>query len=163
VPALVIRPLVPEDADAARAVVQSAFRGTSYLSRMMELLDNALGFGDPEYLCLLAERERSPTLAGLVLFGTVIGARRAAKVHAVAADDPRVHLALLGAVRESCERSGERLVVCEIPRDTPFDVASVALAAIGFHEEGRIEHLVREGVAMRLLVWRPGTSEHPSC
>jgi hypothetical protein len=57
-------------------------------------------------------------------------------------------------VRETCERSGERLVVCEIPRDTAFDVAAVALVASGFREEGRIEDFIRDGVALRILVWR---------
>jgi predicted GNAT superfamily acetyltransferase len=72
------------------------------------------------------------------------------------APDPIVQLALVDAVRETCERSGERLVICELPNDPPFDVSAVALAARGFREEGRVEDLVRDGVALRLLVWRPG-------
>jgi len=73
----------------------------------------------------------------------------------VVAADPRVQLALLDAVRETCVRSGERLVVCELPHDAPFDVAGVALLASGYREEGRIDDFVRDGVALRLLVWRP--------
>ena len=103
--------MMPEDADAARATVVEHFRGTPYVARMLELLESALRFEDPEYLCLLASPVPFGALDGLVLFGTVLGARLATKVHAVVAPDPRVQLALLDAVRETCIRSGERLVV----------------------------------------------------
>ena len=151
---IVVRPLMPEDARTARATVVDHFRGTSYLARILEVLDDALKFEDPEFLCLLAAPGESDPPAGLVLFGTVLGARLVTKVHAVVAPDPRVQLALLDAVRETCVRSGERLVVCELAHDAPFDVTGVALLASGFHEEGRIDDFVREGVALRLLVWR---------
>ena len=146
---------MPEDADAARATLLDGFRGTPYLARALEVLDSALRFEDPEFLCLLGASAESGTIDGLVLFGTVLGARLATKVHSVVAPDPRVQLALLDAVRETCLRSGERLVVCELPHDTPFDLAAVALAASGYREEGRIDDFVRDGVALRLLVWRP--------
>jgi hypothetical protein len=151
---IVVRPLMPDDAVVAHRVLTESFRGTPYLSRMNEVLASALRFDDPEYLCLLAEPDTGIDATGLVLFGTILGARLAVKVHAVAAVDPRILLALLDAVRESCVRSGERLVVCEIPRDTPFDVAAVALAASGYREEGEIADFVRDGVALRLMVWR---------
>src|SRR6186997_790716 len=144
---IVVRPLMPEDARAARETVIDGFRGTPYLARMLEVLDDALKFEDPEFLCLLAAPGESDPPAGLVLFGTVLGARLVTKIHAVVAPDPRVQLALLDAVRETCVRSGERLVVCELPHDAPFDVAGVALLASGFSEEGRVEDFVREGVA----------------
>jgi hypothetical protein len=149
---------MPEDTDAARATVVDYFRGTPYLARMLEVLDSALRFEDPEFLCLLATPAESGAPDGLVLFGTVLGARLATKVHAVVAPDPRVQLALLDAVRETCVRSGERLVVCELPHDPPFDVGAVALVASGYREEGRIEDFVRDGVALRLLVWRPDSA-----
>jgi hypothetical protein len=152
---IVVRPLMPEDARTARETIVESFRGTPYLARVLEVLDDALKFEDPEFLCLLAAPGVSDPPTGLVLFGAVLGARLVTKVHAVVAPDPRVQLALLDAVREMCVRSGERLVVCELPHDAPFDVAGVALLASGFTEEGRIEDFVREGVALRLLVWRP--------
>jgi hypothetical protein len=152
---VVVRPLLPEDARAARETVVDHFRGTPYLARLLGVLGDALRFEDPEFLCLLAAPGESDPPLGLVLFGTVLGARLVTKIHAVIATDPRVQLALLDAVRETCVRSGERLVVCELPHDTPFDVTGVALVARGFREEGRIEDLVRDGVALRLLVWRP--------
>ena len=153
-----MRPLMPEDARAARDAVADHFRGTPYLPRVLEVLDDALKFEDPEFLCLLAAHGESAPLEGLVLFGTVLGARLVTKVHAVVAPDPRVQLALLEAVRETCVRSGERLVVCELPNDAPFDVAGVALVASGYREEGRIDDFVRDGVALRIFVWRPEAS-----
>src|SRR4051794_40792159 len=101
--------MLPEDAAAAHGVLAESLRGTPYLRRAEEVLESALRFEDPEYLCLVAESGAGGEPLGLVLFGTVIGARLAAKVHVVASHDPRVMLALLGAVRETCERSGERL------------------------------------------------------
>jgi hypothetical protein len=153
---------MPEDADAVCAAVTTAFRGTPYLERMQEILERALRFDDPEYLCLLAPPPDDGVPAGVVLFGTVLGARLTTKVHAVVASDPRVQLALLDAVRETCVRSGERLVVCELPHDSPFDVTAVALIASGFHEEGCMADFVRDGVALRLLVWRPTATEAES-
>ena len=156
VPAIVVRPLMPADEAAARALVRNVLRGSAYLERMNEVLESALRFEDPEFLCLLAAPDEEGPPDGLVLFGTILGARLATKVHAVVAPDPIVQLALVDAVRETCERSGERLVICELPNDPPFDVSAIALAARGFREEGRVEDLVRDGVALRLLVWRPG-------
>ena len=155
---IVVRPLMPEDARAAQDAIVQQFRGTPYLSRVLEVLDDALRFEDPEFLCLLAAPGESDPPSGLVLFGTVLGARLVTKVHAVVSPDPRVQLALIDAVRETCMRSGERLVVCELPHDAPFDVTSVALIASGYREEGRIDDFVRDGVALRLLVWRPGAT-----
>jgi hypothetical protein len=152
---MVVRPLMPEDARAARDTIVDYFRGTPYLARVLEVLDDALKFEDPEFLCLLGARAESAPPDGLILFGTVLGARLVTKVHAVVAPDPRVQLALLDAVRETCVRSGERLVLCELPNDAPFDVGGVALVASGYREEGRIDDFVRDGVALRLLVWRP--------
>jgi len=157
VAAIVVRPLMPADAEAAQRVVGDAFRGSPYLTRVSEVLESALRFDDPEYLCLLAAPEADADPEGLVLFGTILGARLATKVHAVVSADARVQLALVDAVRETCARSGERLVICELPHDLPFDITAVALAARGFREEGRVEDLVRDGVALRLLVWRPAT------
>ncbi|MEO6525646.1 MAG: hypothetical protein ABIP93_03395 [Gemmatimonadaceae bacterium] len=160
---VVVRPLMPEDASAARALLADCYRGTPYLSRMEEVLSSALEFEDPEFLCLLADRGDAHAPHGLVLFGTVAGARLVVKVHAVASLDSRIVLALLDAVREACVRSGERMIVCEIPRDIAFDVASVALVASGYREEGRIEDFVRDGVALRLMVWRAERAEEGTC
>jgi hypothetical protein len=153
--AIVLRPLMPADAESARGLVGGVFRGSPYLARVSEVLESALRFEDPEFLCLLAAPEKDGPPCGLVLFGTILGARLATKVHAVVSRDARVQLALVDAVRETCLRSGERLVVCELPDDRPFDLSAIALVARGFREEGRVDDLVRDGIALRLFVWRP--------
>jgi hypothetical protein len=162
VAALVVRPLMPEDADSARRLIGDVFRGTPYLERLNEVLDSALQFEDPEFLCLLAAAGEDGPPDGLVLFGTILGARLATKVHAVVSRDPLVQLALVDAVRETCLCSGERLVICELPDDRPFDVSAIALDARGFQEEGRVEDLVRDGVSLRLFVWRPAEEREAS-
>lgn len=160
--ALVVRPLMPEDAGSARGLVSDVFRGSPYLERLNEVLESALQFEDPEFLCLLAAADEGSPPDGLVLFGTILGARLATKVHAVVSHDPRVQVALVDAVRETCLRSGERLVICELPDDRPFDLSAIALDARGFQEEGRVDDLVRDGVSLRLFVWRPAEERETS-
>lgn len=160
--AIVVRPLMPADAESARGLIGDVYRGSAYHDRVIEVLESALQFEDPEFLCLLAAADEVGPPDGLVLFGTILGARLATKVHAVVSRDPRVQLALVDAVRETCLRSGERLVLSELPDDAPFDVSAIALVARGFREEGRVDDLVREGVALRLLVWRPAEEREPS-
>ena len=147
-----LRALMPEDAEAARALVSEHFAGTRYRARALELLNSALEFEDPEYMALLAFDADELRLRGLALFGTVAGARAVAKVHGVVARERDTAIALLDAVRRAGEHAGERMIVCELPDDAPFAVAAEALAAAGFTEEGRVADFVREGVALRLLV-----------
>jgi predicted GNAT superfamily acetyltransferase len=103
-------------------------------------------------MALLALAEGGKQLVGLVLFGTVAGARSVVKVHGIVARERDVAVALLDAVRQASERSGERMIVSELPDDTPFALASEALEASGFAEEGRVPDFVRDGVALRLFV-----------
>ena len=91
-------------------------------------------------------------LVGLVLFGTVAGARSVVKVHGVVARERDTAIALLNAVLTASEHSGERMIVSELPDDTAFTIASEALEASGFAEEGRVPDFVRDGVALRLFV-----------
>jgi hypothetical protein len=150
-----VRALMPEDASRAHAVVSEHFAATRYEARMHELLDSALQFDDPEFMALLAFTEGTEErLAGLVLFGTVAGARAVVKVHAVLAGEREPAVALLHAVHQAASKSAERLIVCELPDDTPFVVAAEALDAVRYLEEGRVPDYVCDGVALRLLVWR---------
>jgi hypothetical protein len=149
---LELRALMPDDAGVARALVSEQFANTRYRARALELLDSALRFDDPEFMAILAFTEGGQTLVGLVLFGTVAGARSVVKVHGIVARERETAVALLDAVRAASEHSGERMIVCELPDDAPFAVASDALEATGFAEEGRVPDFVRDGVALRLLV-----------
>ena len=147
-----LRALMPDDAGAARALVSGQFAATPYAARALELLESALRFDDPEYMALLAFAGDGKSLVGLVLFGTVAGAHAVVKVHGVVARERDTAIALLNAVLKASEHSGERMIVSELPDDTPFTIASEALEASGFAEEGRVPDFVRDGVALRLFV-----------
>ena len=149
-----LRPLMPEDADAARAAVLAALAGTRYESRVLEQLDVALSFEDPEYIALLAWEPESDNLLGLVLFGTVAGAQQVTKLHALLGDDEGTRVALADVVRSVATDSGERMVVAEVPEDVPFRDAIVALRESGYEEEGRVVDFFRDGVGLLFLVWR---------
>ena len=151
---LALRALMPEDAGAARALIEVRLGGTRYAARAAEMLDAALGFDDPEFMALLAFPEDAPHPSALVLFGTVAGARAVVKVHALLASEPEPAAALLEALRGAGERSAERMLFCELADDAPFVVAAEALAAAGYVEEGRVPDFVADGIALRLLVLR---------
>lgn len=150
---------MPDDARPARALLDAAYSGTRYLPRMRELLDAALRFEDPEYLALIAEDSAGPV--ALAMFGTVAGARQCSKLHALVGNDASAIERLAGAVLAVCSDAGERLVVAEVPDDSPFATAAHALAHAGFAREGRIDHLVADGVALQLLVWRRSPPDAP--
>lgn len=150
-----LRALMPGDADAARALVVARFAGTRYESRVLEQLDVALSFEDPEYVALLASEPGSDHLVGLALFGAVAGAQRVTKLHALLGDDDGTCAALADAVRNVAADSGERMVVAELPDDAPFRRAIVALRESGYDEEGQVNDFVCDGVGLRFLVWRP--------
>ena len=149
---LEVRALMPDDADAARAFVSGQFANPRYRARALEVLESALLFEDPEFLALLAFDGQPIRLAGITVFGTVVGASSVVKLHGVITSEPAPARALVEAVRRASEHSGERMIVCEIPDDAPFATAAAALEAEGFVEEGRVPDFVREGVALRLLV-----------
>jgi hypothetical protein len=149
---LELRPLMPEDEPAARALLDAAFQGTRYLARVREQLDAALQFEDPEYLAVLAERDHA--LVALAMFGAVSGARQCTKLHVLAGTDPAALVALSDGIAGVCAEAGERLIVAELPDDEPFRAGATALVAAGFGEEGRVEDYVADGVALRLLVRR---------
>ena len=153
-----LRPLMPDDAGDARACVSANFAGTRYQARALEQLDIALQFDDPEYMALLASSGDEVPLRGLVLFGTVVGAKAVVKVHFVIGRELEAAVALIEAVRATSEHSGERMIVCELPDDAPLAMAAAALEAGGYAEEGRVPDFVTDGVALRLLV-RPLVGE----
>lgn len=150
---LTLRALMPADERAARALLNSHFSGTRYRARMLELLESALRFDDAEYLAVLSERDGE--LAGLALFGTVTGARAVVKLHAVVTAESTAALALLEAVRDASERSGERMILCELPDEASFTLVGDALTTAGYTEEGRVPDFIRDGLALRLLVRVP--------
>jgi hypothetical protein len=153
-----LRPLMPEDADAARAVVVARLGGTRYEARVLEQLEVALSFEDPEYMAVLAGAPGSSHLCGLAMFGAVAGAQRVTKLHVLLGDDGGTCAALASAVRTMASESGERMVVAEVPDDPAFHQAVITLRDGGFHEEARVDDFVADGLGLRFLVWRPSRS-----
>lgn len=150
--ALELRALLPDDADAARAFVSGQFTNPRYRARALEVLNNALQFEDPEFMALIAFDGEPAHLVGITVFGTVAGAHAVVKLHGVITSEPAAARALVDAVRQASTRSGERMIVCELPDDRAFGAAVAALEASGFTEEGRVPDFVRDGVALRLFV-----------
>ena len=149
-----LRPLMPEDADAVRAVVVARFAGTRYEARALEQLEGALTFEDPEYMALLAAEPQSGQLVGLVMFGTVAGAQQVTRIHTLVGDDDGTCAALAAAARTVAAESGERMVVADVPDDPAFRDTIAALRESGFGDEGRVDDFVADGVGLRVLVWR---------
>jgi hypothetical protein len=149
-----LRPLLPEDTDAGRALVSAQLSGTRYESRVLEQLDVALSFEDPEYMALLAAVPGTDQLVGLVMFGAVAGAQRVTRLHALLGDDEATCAALASAVRSVAADSGERMVLAEIPGDPVFRHAMAALRGSGFDEEARVDDFIADGLGLRFLVWR---------
>jgi hypothetical protein len=153
-----VSPRLAESCDGARYVVVARLAGTRYESRVLEQLDIALSFEDPEYMALLAAEPDSGPLVGLVMFGAVAGAQRVTKLHVLIGDDAGICAALASAVRTVAADSGERMVVTELADDPVFRDPIGALRETGFDEEGHVEDFVRDGVGLRILVWRAGST-----
>lgn len=151
---LELRPLMPEDAHGARAVVSARLGRTRYEARALEQLDAALSFEDPEYMALLAVAPASARVVGLAMFGAVAGATQVTKLHLLLADEAATCVALATAVCTVAEASGERMVVAELPDDATVRDALSALRDSGFDEEGRVEDFIADGVGLCFLVWR---------
>ncbi len=149
-----LRPLMSEDADAIRAAVVARLGGTRYEARVLEQLEIALSFEDPEYMALLAAAPGSDHLLGLAMFGAVAGAERVTRLHTLLGDDEATCEVLVSAVRTLASESGERLVVAEMPDDPVFRRAVVTLRQSGFREEARVDDFVADGLGLRFLVWR---------
>jgi hypothetical protein len=153
--ALLVRPVDVTDAEALRALVRGQLEGTRYCARLLEQLDAALTLADAEYEGIVAIARDDARIVGLALMGPVAGAAGVVKLHALLADDRGALDALVESARETSAASGTRMLVCELPDDDPFLNASRALCEHGFVEESRVEDLVSDGVALRLLVLRP--------
>ena len=158
VAAIVVRPLMPAGCRVgARRSSATSFAARPYLDRVIEVLESALQFEDPEFLCLLAGRGRGRTCRT----GSCCSAPSSARGW------PRRCTQSCPAIPSCSSRSWTPCArpACAPANDSssascrtiaPFDVSAIALVARGFREEGRVDDLVREGVALRLLVWRPG-------
>ena len=147
------RPLGPDDAVAARALVYATLGVTPYVDRVVEVLDQAARGGDPEARALVVERDG--TIAGLVIFGFVAGASGTARLHALVLDrgvtPDDVGGRLTSAAAATAAAAGARLLVAEIPDDPALGQVPAVLLRNGFREEARVPDFFRDGVALTFL------------
>ena len=71
---LELRALMPADAGAVRALVMRQLGTTRYESRVLEELDDALAFDDPEYIArkLVVKRVGNPEIGPVEVIGRLI-------------------------------------------------------------------------------------------
>ena len=144
----------PHDVAAARALVSDQLSGTPYESRMLEQLDIAIGGDDPECRAMVAIAPDAEEVDGVLLYGTVAGARGVVKIHALAASTLEAARALAASVLAQCTLPEGRMIIYEVPDDPLSHVTARAMRELGFEDEGRIADFVRDGVDLLILVWR---------
>jgi hypothetical protein len=136
-----------------RALVYAVLGVTPYVDRVVELLDQAGRGDDPEARALVIERDG--TIAGLVIFGLVAGARGAARLHALVLNrgvSPHdVGGRLTRAAAAAVEAAGARLLLAEVPDDPALGPVPAVLLRNGFREEARVPDFFRDGVALSFL------------
>ena len=145
-----IRPLLPADAAAARALFEGERARHAYATRALELIGVAASEGDGEYSALVAtEGER---VVGAVIFGMVAGAVGTGMIYGVTAADGWRHRgvgrALVEAACAALTGSGARVAIAELPDDAVLADVHRLLERAGFREEAQAKDLVRDGVAI---------------
>ena len=148
-----LHPLTEPDSSAGRALALSVLGDAPYASLLSSALESALAGATDEYQAIVARDGRA--LVGLVVFGETAGARGAGRIHLVAVDvTARRRGIALNLVDAACTRLREqsaRFVMIELPADTRLSGARRLAERAGFHEEGRMEDYLRDGVALVLL------------
>jgi hypothetical protein len=129
----------------ARGLIDSALAGTPYLSRALDLLDQAADGHSDESCAVWSEHGSAVTAFALV--GLVAGARGAGRIHLLLGDDPQ----LITRACDVLRAMGARFAMAEWPDDASFAPAVGQLRAAGFHEEGRIADYYRPGVDQIIL------------
>lgn len=148
-----VRPFVPGDRVAARALIAAELPTNPYATRALDLVDELAPGG--EYQAAVAEQDGRPV--GVVVFGLVAGSQGAGSLYAAAVDPAYrrrgVGRALVQAAAEALRGVGARFVIAEVPDDPRATAHFVELvAASGFTEAARVPDLYRDGVA--LTFWR---------
>lgn len=147
----VVRPLTAADGGAARALVQSTYAGSPYLSRTLELLDVALRADDRE--CVGIAHATDADVDAILVHGVIAGAAGVEKLHVVVANDPAGAAALIDAL---CHQPRWRMIVCELPEDALHARTSKALTERGFTREGSVAAFFDDRTDLTLYVLRRG-------
>jgi ribosomal protein S18 acetylase RimI-like enzyme len=148
-----LRPLAASDSSAARALAVTVFGDAPYAEPLLAALETALARATDEHQAVVACDANA--LVGLVVFGEIAGARGAGRIHVVAVDaNARRRGIAIDLIDAACTRLGEqggRFVMIELPGDARLTGARRMAQRAGFHEEGRMDDYVRDGVALVLL------------
>lgn len=148
-----LHPLAAPDSSAARALAIAVLGDAPYAEPVLAALESALARATNEYQAIVA-RDGS-ALVGLVVFGDIAGARGAGRIQLVAVDaKARRRGIAMDLIDAACTRLGEqggRFVMIELPTGAPFTSAQRLAQRAGFHEAGRVDDYVRDGVALVLL------------
>jgi hypothetical protein len=149
---IVVRPIAAADAESVRALLDVALGSTPHLAHGLDVVDRALGGGDPEHRALVALRNRQ--ILGVACFGDLLGSENVVELHLVALASPLERATastLLRAVDDAARASGARFVFAELPDDGTLDTTFASLRNAGYREETRIADYVRDGVALVFL------------
>lgn len=144
----------PENArsDVARSLVLAEVFGTPYSETPLYALERALAGGSSEFR--IAEVERDGRIAALALFGAFAGTVGTARMFLIAPTNADAHslaAEVCAAAMSALHAEGTRLVIAELPDDPCVDGMRKLLLESGFHEESRVDDLIRDGVALTFL------------
>ena len=148
-----LRPLTTSDAAAVRSLALTVFADAPYSDLLVGALDSALAHSTNEYQAIIASD--GDGIAGVVVFGETAGANGAGCIHLIAVDgNARRHGIATALVEAACARladQGARFAMLELPADARLAPARALAQRTGFHEEGRVDDYVRDGIALVFL------------
>ena len=149
---VVIRSVRPDDAAAARELVEAEIAGTPYGELPRWALDEALRGDSDEARALVAV---DPELVGLALYGLVAGAHGAGRLILVAVTASArlrgVGAQLVDAAIADLAELGARFAGIEFPDDPALHPGRTLLTRGGFREETRVPDFFRDGVDLVFL------------
>ena len=158
---LTLRPLTARDAPAARVLADAVLADALYGDHLRGTLDNVLTSASDEYLAIVAAEESA--LVGLIVFGETAGARGAGRIYLVAVNPHARRRGIATTLAEAACRDlterGARFVMIELPDDAQRSGARLAAERAGFHEEGRVEDYLSDGVSLLFLRRNCGGAE----
>ena len=148
-----IRPLRAADRRAARSLIEGELGGTPYLETPLWALETAIDGNSDEARALVADRNGE--VLGVALYGEYAGAKGAGRIYILVVTASArlrgIGLRLLESVHDALVRRGARFVLAELSDDAINRPGLELLERYGYVEEGRVDDLFRDGVALRLM------------
>ncbi len=149
-----MRALTAEVLSAGASVVATVLRGTDYVVGALDVLESAVRAPGPDARVLAVER--GGVIEGVLVFGTFAGTMGAGRLHFVAVSERARRLGIGRALVDSAvihlKERAARFLLVELPDDPrALPCARAFLAALGFHEESRVEDLFRDAIGLSLM------------